>query len=714
MSVPPAVLDLAAARYRTALERYAEPLLRQVVAKLVQPRTLIPADELAERCGQTVANPPVIDRRLRDLTPAARAILTWCGLSRVPEWKVGHLVLALASLGHHEGMAPILELLNQGLLVPAAPDAAPIEHFEAWLGTPPGTLSASVWVHPSVALRARGEGFTFPELATVPAGGATLRQSDGLDWPLRLALVWQQVALAPIRRTASRTLFKRDLEKYKTDPLLSAPTPDQPSPAPEPGVLALVWAEAAGVVGERDGFLVSLPFPPEWGAGLWPCLTQLASALARIETWDAGAGYAPPEEELSAAPTAMLLTLFLLSSIPADRLVPLQPLADWLWDKHPSWQGRVSKLAPTLVRQRGLGWVESFLLGVAYPLKLVECGKVEGDWCVRLTDFGRHTFAQGAEPPAPLTTPQALLVQPNAEILAYRQGLTPALISRLTRIAKWKALGPACTLELTAETTYHGLESGLTMAGMLQTLNQHGMKTVPATVVDLLRRWSDKRDRISVFPSATLVEFQSAADLDTAIARGVVSIRVTDRIGLTDEGREPDFKQLRLVGNRDYETKPQQCVKVGPDGVTLTIDTAVADLLVEAELPRFADLIPRDPPGVRRYAVTPATLKRGMGLGLTVVELDAWFHARSGAALPPAIRLLAPPAATSPAWEVERLLVVRLPTESLADGVAQYPATAEFIAERLGPKALAVEPSDFAELKEVLASLGIALGDDPG
>ena len=37
----------------------------------------------------------------------------------------------------------------------------------------------------------------------------------------------------------------------------------------------------------------------------------------------------------------------------------------------------------------------------------------------------------------------------------------------LTRFAKWKGFGAACTLELTAEQTYRGLESGLTLAGMV-------------------------------------------------------------------------------------------------------------------------------------------------------------------------------------------------------------------------------------------------------
>ena len=99
----------------------------------------------------------------------------------------------------------------------------------------------------------------------------------------------------------------------------------------------------------------------------------------------------------------------------------------------------------------------------------------------------------------------------------YRQGLTPGLVGKLSRFARWKGLGPACTLELSPTRTYHGLESGMTLAGILQTLNQHGMRPVPAPVADHLLRWADKRERITVYAAATLVEFQSPADLEAAV-----------------------------------------------------------------------------------------------------------------------------------------------------------------------------------------------------
>ena len=294
--------------------------------------------------------------------------------------------------------------------------------------------------------------------------------------------------------------------------------------------------------------------------------------------------------------------------------------------------------------------------------------------------------------------PQTLLVQPNAEILAYRQGLTPHLIATLSRFAQWKGLGPACTLELTAEQTYQGLESGLTLPMMLQALARHSSRLVPPAVADLLQRWSSKRERITVFASAVLVEFATAAELETAMARGIVAVRLTDRIGMTAEGTEPGLTQLRLIANRDYEAKPQRCVTVGDDGVTLTIDAAAADLLLDAEIGRFAEPMSGEPTAARRFRLTAEQLRRAADT-LSLADIDGWFGDRTGQPLSPAGRLLLI-GPQSPPPVAARLLVVRFSTPELADGAMQWPETRGLIAERLGPTAIAVAEENLEALSE--------------
>ncbi len=707
--------DFWTERTTQVLSRYAEPLLREVAGRLVKFRTPLPPDELIEKILSTLANPPVVDRRIKDLPEASRKLLAILGQSRRPSWKVGYLLTLLASIGHPDGFEPVLTLLQAGLVFPEIPpeSSQEIADFEGWLGSA-GGMYAIVFAHPAVATRARGEDTGLPNLGIPEAPPAPPRQADGLDWPLRLAVAWQEVLGSPFRLTQGNALFKRDLARLQADEVLTAPPFDQLLAIPDPGVLAFFWAVSAGIIASSDGELTAGPFPPSWESKLTPTLADLWAGLTAIETWDPLTGYGLSDTGMSATPSAGLLATLLLAKSPANSWVDPQGIADWIWEHHPAWSGVLSR---DHAKNHGRNWVEGWILGVLYSLRMVEAvhlGESDTDstWRVRLTDLGRHLVVGGPEPAAPPPFPQTLLVQPNAEILGYRQGLTPALIGKLSRFAKWKGLGPACTLELTADHTYRGLESGMTLAGIVQTLNQHGMKPVPAPVADLLQRWANKRDRITVFAGATLVEFQSPADLDAAIARGIVSVRVTDRIGLTDDGREPEFKNLRLIGNRDYDARPQRCVAVGEDGLTLTIDAAQSDLLLEAEIGRLADPVAGESPGIRRLRLTPDSLKRATIGGYGIAELDAWFTARSGQPLSPAARLIVQ-GSTLPAPLAERLVVVKVPSEMVADGLMQWPPTRDLIAERLGPVAVVVDSGKLAEFSRILDGIGVKLDEVP-
>ena len=104
---------------------------------------------------------------------------------------------------------------------------------------------------------------------------------------------------------------------------------------------------------------------------------------------------------------------------------------------------------------------------------------------------------------------------------------------------------------------------------------------------------------------------------------------------MTADGGEPSLSQLRLIGNRDYEAKPQRCLTVADDGVTLTVDTPQADLLLEAEIGYFAEPLPIETGGVRKFRLTPATLRRAAESGRSLADIDQWFTERTGARFRP-------------------------------------------------------------------------------
>jgi hypothetical protein len=707
-------------RLRRTLAAYDEPLLRQVAARLVKPRNQWPAAELIDRCVAAAENPAVLDRRLADLDADPRRLLALIGHSRQPVWDLGNLVEMLLALGAPDGLQPVFALLQAGLLFPRLPKDAGkvrIKTFEQWLAFP-GGAGLAVFTPPLIASRAVGEDLGLPDLSaeTGAAPPSAVHESDGLEWLLRMAVLWQQASAAPLRRTQQGDFFKRDLDRLGQDPLLNAPPADRLADVPDVGFLAAALAEREGVLREADGEVRAGALPAAWEAGLAAALESLWAHLPRLRAWDPierWRGGAPPAG--NPFPSACLLAFLLLARLPDDGWAAPAAVEEWINEHHPYW--KEESLRPSRRRP----WAEAFLLGVAYHLRLVQArrGTVgrpshnsgEDDWLVRLSPTGRWLLGLGEAPALESQYTQTLFVQPNLEIIAYRQGLTAPLIAGLTRFAAWKSLSTACTLQLEPATVYRALEAGETYESIRQALERHSSKALPDAVLDLLRTWSNKRERITVYPAATLLEFASAEDLREALARGLPGVRLSDRLAVVASEDAMEFRHFRLSGTRDYALPPERCVSVEDDGVTLTVDVARSDLLLETELPRFAERLDRPSAnGARQYVLTPASLEAARAGGMPLAALEAWFRQRTGRPIAPAARLLMAGPQTPPA-QFKRHLVLHLPDEEVADGVMQWPETSELVAERLGPTALAVEEEKADELRRRLKAAGVALAD---
>jgi hypothetical protein len=712
--MPPLQLTAWADRLRQVLSCYDETLLRTVAGKLFRPRNQWPAEELIERCLETLQNAVTCDRRLRDLDAGCRLVLALIAHSRQPRWSVGQLVEMLVALGHADGLQPVLLLLETGLLYPdlspatavppsrnGTPPASRLKSFEQWVTQGPAPV---VFALPQVSERALGEPLGVPECPGAQALATTrppaLLESDGLEWPIRLALVWQLATTGPFRRTQSGEFFKRDLERLRGDTLLSTPPIDNLADVPDRALLTVELARIEGLVEDRDGEMTVGRVPDVWSEGLLQTLASLWAALPLLDHWNMQHGWQIASAPGNPYPSSYLLTILLLSRLREGEWVRPVALENWLVTRHPYWHGSNRDVLHLRV--------ETFLLGVVFPLRMIQATRsAEGEVLVRLSPTGRWLLGLAEQPPAQPSFPQTLLVQPNLEILVYRQGLTPELLGRLAKLAAWKTLGAACTMSLAPETVYRALETGETFETILQTLQRHGMKAVPEAVVESLRTWSNRRDRIAVYSAAALLEFVNADDLAGALARGLPALRLSDRLAVVPDADSIDFRHFRLTSTRDYSLPPEKCVEVEDDGVTLRIDLARSDLMVETEVQRFATPTDASPAtGRRQYRLTLASLRAGRSGGLTLQTLENWFFQRSGQDLSAAARLLWTGADTPPVV-LRRRLVLSVASESVADGLMQWPDTRVFFQERIGPTALAVHEEMVEALQQQLAALGV-------
>jgi hypothetical protein len=276
-------------------------------------------------------------------------------------------------------------------------------------------------------------------------------------------------------------------------------------------------------------------------------------------------------------------------------------------------------------------------------------------------------------------------------------------------MATWQSLGSVCMLQLGPDSVYRALEGGLTFEGISQNLEQHSTRPTPAGVIESLRTWSNKRDRITVYPSAALVEFASGEDLDAALARGFPGVRFEERLAVVASESSIDYSIFRLTSSRDYASRPEQCVEVGDDGVTLTVDLSRSDLLLESELTRFAEAVDRPSSnGRRRYRLTPESLSAARTAGMSPQAMETWFQQRVGQSASPAALLLLTANQEEPT-SLRPLLVLDVASREMADGLMQWPATRELIQERLGPTSLSVAAENVASLKKQLETLGMAV-----
>jgi hypothetical protein len=747
-SDPRQAFRMAMARYRTS--RLAAIRLAQGMAPTddrIRPAGT--AEELTEHLDQ----PAAVEALSSRLPAGSRLAMSLLAVTEATAMPAAGLSHALEILGT-EPAAALTPLLDLGLLaIEPNTELGPVDDFAAALAHA-GTVPIHVVAHPTalhVTRPVRPEGR--PEVAEGPVGQA--RESDGLEPILRLGALWQRAGAEPIRQTQQGTLYKRDRERVLEDPVLAGPVSDAPATPPDLAGLWLALARRVGLIElDASGQRLMAASPEFWSDNAVHLPQMIATGWLSLRAWHEPTGTPPPDAPDAGEPAMPYLrpaVMLWLATLGESEWTSLDSLAGHLAARLPAWdrstlagppgaelEGEPARrIAPARGRPRssseptrGVGLLEAILLGVAYPLGLVRAAEERGTGrrLVQLTPLGRYVLAAGPTPPPRPTFEQFLFVQPNFEVIAYRQGLTPQLVGRLSRFAWWAQVGAALELRLTRESILFGLEGGLTPQAMLDVLKRHSQRELPAGVVDAVRTWATHRERVTYYAAATLLEFGSAAERDQAMESWPPDetnpdreppVAVADRFLLVEDERAIPFDRFRMSGSRDYRRPPDVCVAIEPDGVTMVLDPSRSDLMVDAEIGRFADERPpqgrTSEPARRRFAVTAVSLRRGLDRGLTPQDLVDWYERRTGGEVPPAVRLLlASSAATEsgarvPPIKAARMLVLTMADAGLLDGLLQHPATSTWLGDRLGPNAVTVSDEHLEPLRKALKELGITL-----
>lgn len=734
--------------FRAALRRYRGALLEQIIERRgVRTESAHPgvlASTLALQPDTSGEAAELLDR----MDPGSTQALGFFALAEARTYPLAGLWHGLTAVGVDPGRA-LADLLEHGLLAIEPLDKSiSVEEFATWIGPAPAR-AVDLRIHPAVA---RGAKVARPDGKLPPVVGQVgqIRESDGLGPIIRLAAIWQRVRLEPLRQTQQGVLYKRDQERMDGDLILSEAGTDSLEPLPALPSFWLALARRVGlIVSESPGDRLVAAGTEFWIDNAVHLQQMIAAGwfgLRSWREWEPG----PGERADSGASLAFLRIppLLWLATLEDHEWAAIDDLAEHLSSLNPQWdrlsvRSEPGAAAPESRRvgargkaqgsaappvPRGPHALRLLLLGAAAPLGLVRAGEERESRrvVVQLTPLGRYVLAM-APPPTPRPViDHFLFVQPNLEMIAYREGLNPRLVGELSRFAWWTKIGAALELKLSQESVVLGLESGVTPSQMIEVLSRHSQRPLPGLIADAITRWAGRREQLSVYIAATLLEFSSREERDQALAAWNAPdpqafLPVAERLLLVENPQLVPTDRIISKGSRDYRLPPEKCITVEPDGVTLALDPARSDLLIDAELSRIADENQRETLGrssdragsqaeVRRYLVSRASLERAAGMGVTPAQITDWFVRRTGRPPTPALKLLLRPVQAGPTvLPARRMLVVVTPTAEMADGLIQHPATSDLIGERLGPTALSLPEDALEPMRQALHELGFAL-----
>ncbi len=367
-------------------------------------------------------------------------------------------------------------------------------------------------------------------------------------------------------------------------------------------------------------------------------------------------------------------------------------LRAWWFSKEGTWYANalmVSLVALGLVERARLGRGESAPLGF------------------RLTESGRAVFGapEVAPPPEPAQR-RCLVIQPNFDIVAYLDQAGARTAGFLGRIAESDSAhsGPIQTFRLTQTSVYQAEESGLSHAQIVEFLQQHSQRELPANVLRSLADWSGRRESLSIRSGVTVLAFPSTADRDAYLERHAGTACGEHCVLGSGSGKAlqlPGALVSRHLGDR------RRTLELDEQGqISLT---QPLDLVQKSRLRRIAQP-PRS--AAIGWQLTAASMRRAAAGGLKPGVVHGWLSDHLARPAPPLI------AVAIDAWlrvgrgrplELADAVLLHIPEKDQFQAIATSPRLRPFLLARPGPGWLVVHKETRKELTAVLEELGFTM-----
>lgn len=465
-----------------------------------------------------------------------------------------------------------------------------------------------------------------------------------------------------------------------------------------------VWEEGgseryyARFVGLRAALLLALAALPQPDA--WYRMAELSAAMfSRVGEY-VSLGYRPP---------------FYLS-YRAEPAKAEQERQNWLQQLQKSWERTESP------------WIMSALRGPLVHLGLVEIATAPrqprpGASLFRLTLLGQaalYDALRGHQNPAPAPSPtpasqagRCWIVQPNFDVVVYLDRASATSLAFIERIAARKPSSGATALyQMTRDTVYAALESGIEPTALHETLSAASTYPLPDNVRQMLEEWAARRDRLTFYRTASLLEFPDQASRDAVLASGTYTGHaVGERLLLLTTPLQPGRATPPPRRTVDYLALPARCLEVAEDGA-VRLQPAQADLLVHGELTAWADPEQDD----HHWRVSRTSIQRAVKAGWTAAYILHNLAQRALHSVPAllevAIRAWAGERHAPRTVAVAADVLLQVADPKVAHAIATSTLLQPYLRGQLGPQTFLVHREAAAVLQTRLDELGLQVGND--
>ena len=387
-----------------------------------------------------------------------------------------------------------------------------------------------------------------------------------------------------------------------------------------------------------------------------------------------------------------------------------QELLDWQQQTRTDW---LKQEYPWLV-----GAFTTWLYFLGLVELFVDNGKPTG---FRLTDIGRAVFHPGfvtvsqAEIHLPTPDQPAWVVQPNFDIIAYLDRVTPLQLAFLENCAeRTESHKHTAHYRLTRENIYRGLESGTSIEEIIATLQTGSQANLSQNILVELHEWASLRERTILHRKANLMEFPTPGALQDALSQGLSGTVIAERFLLLNSPPPTgDWTTINYA-------------KTLPLNLTITETGLIHwkpgfhDLITASQLSQWADTTDNDGWQLTRESVTNA-LKPGRKITELLALLNNRIipnqpvnkYALPAPSIPPLLELaLRSWAGNEYPIELETVIILRCSQELVFRAILGSSLLRPFLKGYQNPDLLFVIPEQLESLREKLNWLGWKVSDN--